>query len=168
MSQTIISLIHCLQGKIDVTNVTHTWYLCFLCQPGVLILNSSWHFQTIFCNFTFGMNWCTPSLLLKPKTKTATEKQRIHSYQNEILCEFCVKAVPLKRREANCVYKIFHITLTHTHTHSLPLMQTISQSLENSLFFFNAHSSLTHTPSLTVSHKLHFSHFHTDTLSIFL
>ena len=31
MSQTIISLIHCLQGKIDVTNVTHTWYLCFLC-----------------------------------------------------------------------------------------------------------------------------------------
>ena len=31
MSQTIISLIHCLQGMIDLTNVTHTWYLCFLC-----------------------------------------------------------------------------------------------------------------------------------------
>ena len=30
-------------------------------------------------------------------------------------------------------------------------MQTISQSLEHSLFFFNVHSSLTHTPSLTVS-----------------
>ena len=31
MSQTIISLIHCLQGMIDLTNVTHTWYLSFLC-----------------------------------------------------------------------------------------------------------------------------------------
>ena len=169
MSQTIISLIHCLQGMIDLTNVTHTWYDTSVSsvQPGVLIHHSSWHFQTIFCNFTFDMNWCTSSLLLKPKTKAATEKQRIHSYQNE-MCEFCVKAVPLKRWEATCEYNIFHITLTHNHTHSLPLMQTISQSLAHSLFFFNAHSSLTHTPSLTVSHKLHFSHFHTDTLSIFL
>ena len=66
---------------------------------------------------------------------------------------------------------LMHTTLTLTHLHSLcptnynPLL---SQSLAHSLFFFNAHSSLTHTPSLTVSHKLHFSHFHTDTLSIFL
>merc|ERR1712155_123283 len=68
-------------------------------------------------------------------------------------------AVPLKRREATCEYKIFHITLTHTHTqtHSLPLMQTISHSLAHSIYFFNAHSSLTHTSSLTVSNKFHFS-----------
>merc|ERR1711884_309964 len=45
--------------------------------------------------------------------------------------------------------------LSHSHT------RTHSQSP------FNAHSSHTDTPSLTVSHKLHFSHFHTDTLSIF-
>merc|ERR1712026_614570 len=51
----------------------------------------------------------------------------------------------------------FFTILSLTLTHSLSLMQTISKSLAYSLFFFNAHSSLTHTPPLTVSNKLHFS-----------
>ena len=168
MSQTIISLIHCLQGKIDVTNVTHTWYLCFLCTTR----GPHTQFLMAFSNYILQF-YIWYELVHSFTSSQAKDKSCYREAKNTILskwnfCEFCVKAFPLKRREATCEYKIFHITLTHTHTHSLPLMKTISQSLAHSLFFFKAHSSLTHTPSLTVSHKLHFSHFHTDTLSIFL
>ena len=165
MSQTIISLIHCLQGKIDVTNVTHTWYLCFLCTTR----GPHTQFLMAFSNYILQF-YIWYELVHSFTSSQAKDKSCYREAKNTFLPKWNIvwKAVPLKRREATCEYKIFYITVTHTHTHSLPLMQTISQSLAHSLFFFNAHSSLTHTPSLTVSHKLHFSHFHTDTLSIFL
>ena len=168
MSQTIISLIHCLQGKIDVTNVTHTWYLCFLCTTR----GPHTQFLMAFSNYILQF-YIWYELVHSFTSSQAKDKSCYREAKNTFLPKWNIvwilcKGSPLKRRVATCEYNIFHITLTHTHTHSLPLMQTISQSLAHSLFFFNAHSSLTHTPSLTVSHKLHFSHFHTDTLSIFL
>ena len=168
MSQTIISLIHCLQGMIDLTNVTHTWYLCFLCTTR----GPHTQFLMAFSNYILQF-YIWYELVHSFTSSQAKDKSCYREAKNTFLPKWNIvwilcKGSPPQTPGGYLCIQHFHITLTHTHTHSLPLMQTISQSLAHSLFFFNAHSSLTHTPSLTVSHKLHFSHFHTDTLSIFL
>ena len=167
MSQTIISLIHCLQGKIDVTNVTHTWYLCFLCTTR----GPHTQFLMAFSNYILQF-YIWYELVHSFTSSQAKDKSCYREAKNTFLPKWNIVWILWKgspNQTPGGYLWIQHFShSSHSHTHSLPLMQTISQSLAHSLFFFNAHSSLTHTPSLTVSHKLHFSHFHTDTLSIFL
>ena len=172
MSQTIISLIHCLQGKIDVTNVTHTWYLCFLCTtrgPNI-------QFLMAFSNYILHF-YIWYELVHSFTSSQAKDKSCYREAKNTFLPKWnivwilCKGSPPQTPGGYLWIQNLSHYS--HSHSHTLSPLHTLSFSLMHTPHSLTHPHSLypTNYTSLTFiqthsqsSFKAHSSHIHTLTL----
>ena len=161
MSQTIISLIHCLQGKIDLTNVTHTWYLCFLCTTR----GPHTQFLMAFSNYILQF-YIWYELVHSFTSSQAKDKSCYREAKNTFLPKWNIVWILWKgsppQTPGGCLWIQHFSHYSHSHSHTLSP--------------FNAHTLNLHlihtTLTLTHLHSLCPTNYNpltiTHTLSVFL